>query len=57
MDPNKLNKYFAITIERTRVTTFDVVSDLLNLVDSLQNRIQPNRSGVKSSNEKIKEVR
>ena len=38
VDPNKLNKYFAIAIERTRVTAFDVVSDLLDLVDSIPNQ-------------------
>ena len=35
LDPNKLNKYFPTTTERTLGTKGDDASDLLNLVDSL----------------------
>ena len=35
LDPNKLNKYFPTTTERTLGTKADDISDLLNFVDSL----------------------
>ena len=38
LDPNELNKQFAITTERTLGTKADEINDLLNLMDSLPNK-------------------